>query len=284
MRTLVRLAVPGLCAAFLSGCNMLSVGYGHIDTYASWQAGEYFDLDPTQKQEFKARFDRLHEWHRTEQLPDYAKFLASSGSRIRNGVTSEDGEWIAKGIETRYRSLVTRGAEDAAAILMTITPAQMESLQRRWNKDNARYAREHKVNGTPAEQRQARTERELKRIKEWVGEITAEQEKKVAALAADLPLAPKLRYEDRLRRQREFVELMASRGTDQRQFAERLRRFLASWEEGRSPEFARFSAEWRRRQVEFYVEASRLLTPQQRTVLVSRVERYASDFTQLAQR
>ena len=281
---LARLAAAALGAALLAGCNLLSVGYGHIDTYAAWQAAEYFDLDPSQRQDFKARFDRLHEWHRTEQLPDYAKFLASSGSRIRHGVTTDDGEWIAKGIESRYRSLVTRGADDAAAILMTVTPAQMESLQRRWSKDNARYVREHKVNGTPGEQRQARTERELKRIREWVGELTPEQEKKVAALAAGLPLAPKLRYEDRLRRQREFVQLMANRGTDQRQFAERLRRFLANWEEGRSPEFARFFTDWRREQIDFYVEASRLLTPQQRTVLVSRVERYASDFTQLAQR
>jgi hypothetical protein len=283
MRALARGVAP-LCLALLSGCNLLSAGYGHMDTYAAWQAAEYFDLDPHQRQEFKARFDRLHEWHRTEQLPDYAKFLAASGSRIRNGVTKDDGEWIARGIEDRYRGLVTRGADDAAAILMTLTPANMEALQRRWAKDNARYAREHKVNGSPAEQRKARTERELKRIREWVGELTAEQEKKVEALAADLPLAPRLRYEDRLRRQREFVQLVASRGTDQRQFAGRLRHFLASWEEGRSPEFARFSAEWRRRQVEFYVEAARLLTPQQRATLVSRVERYASDFTQLAQR
>ena len=283
-RALARIIAPALCLALSAGCNMLSVGYGHIDTYAAWQAAEYFDLDAAQRQDFKARFDRLHEWHRTEQLPDYAKFLGSSGDRIRNGVTTDDGEWIARGIEDRYRALVRRGAEDAAAILMTITPAQMEALQRRWNKDNARYVREHKVNGTVAEQQQARTERELKRVKEWVGELTAEQEKKIEALTVGLPLAPRLRYEDRLRRQREFVQLMASRGTDQRQFAERLRHWLAGWEEGRSPEFARFAAEWRRRQVEFYVEASRLLTPQQRTVLVNRVERYASDFTQLAQR
>jgi hypothetical protein len=281
---LARLAVAALGAALLAGCNLLSAGYGYLDTYAAWQADEYFGLDPHQRQEFKARFDRLHAWHRTEQLPDYARFLASSGARVRNGVTNGDGEWIARGIEDRYRALVSRSADDAAAMLMTLTPANMEALQRKWDKDNARYVREHKVNGTLAEQRQARVERELKRVKEWVGEVTSEQETKVAALAAELTLAPKLRYEDRLRRQREFVRLMAERGSDQRQLAERLRHFLANWEEGRSPEFARFSGEWRRRQVEFYVEVVRLLTPQQRTALASRVERYASDFTQLAQR
>jgi hypothetical protein len=284
LRALARLVAPALCLALLSGCNMLSVGYGHIDTYAAWQAAEYFDLDPQQRQEFKTRFDRLHEWHRTEQLPDYARFLASSGSRIQKGVTNEDADWIAKGIEDRYRALVKRGSDDAAAVLMTITPAQLEALQRRWEKDNARYQREHRVSGTAAEQRQARTERELKRIREWVGEIGPEQEKKIVALAAELPLGPKLRYEDRLRRQKEFLQLMANRGTDAKQFADRLRNFLVNWEEGRSPEFQRFYTEWRRRQAEFYVEAARLMTPQQRTTLVGRVERYASDFTQLAQR
>ena len=284
LRALTRVAATALGLALLSGCNMLSVGYGHIDTYASWMAGEYFDLDPQQKQDFRTRFDRLHEWHRTEQLPDYARFLASTSARVQKGITNDDAEWIARGIEERYRGLIKRGSDDAAAVLMTITPAQLEALQRRWEKDNARYRREHRVNGSAAEQRQARTERELKRIREWVGEVGPEQEKKIAALAADLPLAPKLRYEDRLRRQKEFLQLMANRGTDTRQFAERLRLFLLNWEEGRSPEFQRFFTEWRRKQAEFYVDAARLMTPQQRTTLVGRVERYASDFTQLAQR
>jgi hypothetical protein len=268
----------------LSGCNLLSVGYGHMDTWAAWQANEYFDLDPRQKQDFRARFDRLHQWHRTEQLPDYAKFLASTSARIQKGIDQADAEWIAQGIEDRYRALVRRGADDAAAMLMTVTPAQMEALQRQWDKDNARYARDHRLNGSDAEQRQARVERELKRVKEWVGELAPEQEKKIAALAADLPLSTRLRHEDRLRRQREFVQLMAARGSDPRQFAERLRHFLANWEDGRSPEYARHAAEWRRRQTEFYVEVARMLTPQQRATLVGRVERYASDFTQLAQR
>lgn len=281
---LTRVVAPALCAALLAGCNLLSVGYGHVDTYAAWQADEYFDLDPQQKQEFRARFDRLHQWHRTEQLRDYATFLGSASARVQKGLILDDALWITQGVEDRYRALVRRGAGDAAAILMTITPAQLESLQKRWAKDNARYVREHRVNGTVEEQRQARTQRELKRMKEWVGELNDEQEKKVAALAAELPLAPRLRYEDRLRRQREFLQLMAGRGGDARQFEDRLRHWLLNWEERRSPEFQRNFADWRRKQAEFYVEAARLMTPQQRTTLVNRVERYASDFTQLAQR
>ena len=38
-------------------------------------ADEYFDLDARQKQEFLARFERLHEWHRYEQLPEYVSYI-----------------------------------------------------------------------------------------------------------------------------------------------------------------------------------------------------------------
>lgn len=284
IRGLARLVVPFLCLALLSGCNLLRVGYGQVDTYAAWTADEYFDLDAHQKQQFRERFERLHQWHRAEQLPDYARFLGSASARIRKGLTLDDAMWITEGVEDRYRAIVRRGADDAAAILMTLTPAQLDALKRKWEKDNARYAREHRVQGAPEEQRQARVERELKRVKEWVGELHAEQEKKIAALANELPLAPRLRYEDRLRRQREFVQLMAERGTDQRQFTERLRHWLLNWEERRDPAYHRFATEWRRKQAEFYVNVERLLTSQQRSTLVYRVERYAQDFTQLAQR
>jgi len=283
-RGLARLAVPVLSLALLSGCSLLSVGYSQIDTYAGWKADEYFDLDSRQKQEFRTRFDRLHEWHRYQQLPDYAAFLGSAGGRIQKGVTHEDTMWIAQGIEERYRVLVRRGSDDAAALLVTITPAQLEALQRRWEKDNARYVREYRVNGTVEEQRQARTERELKRVREWVGDLPPEQEKKIASLAHDLPLAPKLRYEDRLRRQREFLQLMEQRSGDARQFSSRLNHWLLNWEEGRSPEYQRFFTDWRLKQTEFYVAVERTLTPQQRTSLLLRVQRYADDFTRLARR
>lgn len=284
MRGPARLAVLALALALLAACSLMRVGYGQMGTFAAWKADEYFNLDSRQEQEFRERFARLHRWHRTEQLPDYASFLASASGRVQKGLTLEDALWITEQAEARYRTMVRRGADDAAALLMTITPAQLETLQRQWEKDNARYAREHRVGGTPQEQRAARGERELKRIREWVGELTAEQERRIVALADQMPLAPKLHHEDRKRRQREFLQLMATRGADERQFADRLRHFLANWEEGRDPEYHRLATDWRRKRAEFYVAAVRMLTPEQRTTLVQRVENYAQDFTQLAQR
>ena len=59
-----------ISVAFFSGCTMMRLGYGHLDTFAASMADEYFELDPNQKQEFTTRFERLHQWHRRVQLPD----------------------------------------------------------------------------------------------------------------------------------------------------------------------------------------------------------------------
>ena len=273
--------VVGLTAT--AGCTLLRMGYGQLDLFAEWTASEYFDLGPQQKDEFRARFARLHAWHRYEQLPDYARFLDAAAGRVRHGLTQDDAMWIANGVEERYRALLRRSANDAAALLMTVTPAQLEALQRKWTKENARFAREHRVKGSPEEQHRARVERELKRIEEWTGGLNAEQERKIAALAREVPLAPRLRYEDRLRRQREFLELMTER-RDGREFASRLQHFLLNWEEGRDPEFRDAYAAWKPRQAAFYREVIGLLTPEQRETLLRRMRRYSEDFTQLAQR
>src|SRR5688572_17900422 len=95
----------------LTGCTMIRVGYGHLDSYAAWKADEYFDLDAQQKDEFARRFNRLHEWHRYEQLPDYAAFIAQARKRLDRPLGREDLEWFIEGIRQRYARIVTRAAD-----------------------------------------------------------------------------------------------------------------------------------------------------------------------------
>jgi hypothetical protein len=280
----MRTTIAALLALIaLAGCNMLRLGYGQIDVYAAWQADAYFGLDQAQRQEFNKRFDRLHEWHRHNQLPEYAAFLAAMKERIQRGPTNDDARWVTEGVMSRYRALVKYASDDMAAMLMTVTPAQLETLKQRWEKDNRRFASEHKLKEGAEAQRRAAARRALERIREWTGNLSVEQEDKIAVLAAELPMNHHLRHEDRMRRQREFLQLMAQR-EDPRKFAERLRQFMTSWEQGRDPEYQRLWEQWARKQAEFYVAVYRMLTPQQRAAVERRIQNYIDDFTRLAQR
>jgi hypothetical protein len=262
---------------------MLRLGYGHLDTVAAWMADDYFDLDPLQKDDFARRFARLHEWHRYEQLPEYAAFLRDMRSRVERGLQREDIVWLREGIRQRYRTFVRQAAPDAAALLLTISPQQLEALQRQFDKDNRKFAREHHLEGTPQERLRANVERAVDQLKTWVGALNHEQEERIAALVATLPPIDPLRHQDRQRRQQEFLQLMRQRGNPT-EFRDRLQRWLMDWERGRAPEYERMLAEWWDKRMAHIVALDRMFTPQQRAHALRRLQRYSDDFLQLAER
>lgn len=272
-----------LSLATLAGCSVVRIGYPQLDTIAEWTASEYFDLDPQQKHDFRTRFERFHEWHRYEQLPDYAMFLTETKARLQKGPTREDALWVTEGVRARYRTLVKQGADDAAAMLMSVTPEQLDALQRRWEKDNRRFVREYRLEASVEEQRRATGRRALSRIRDWVGHLDDGQEQQILAWASELPLFHGPRHQDRLRRQREFLQLMSQRD-DAGRFAARLRHWLLNWEEGRDPGFDRLFNEWTHRQADLYVAVYGMLLPHQRAAVADRLQGYINDFTRLAER
>jgi len=274
----------GLLAVSLSGCmTMVGLGYDHADTVAAWKADQYFDLDPAQERVFRERFEKLYAWHRYEQLPEYVAFLGAGKDRLQRGLTDQDIDWFAEGLKERYRLMVRRSAGDAAALLATLTPGQIVHLQRRWEKDNQRYVDERRIDGPLTERQRERAKRIISQVKDWAGNLSGAQEKRIAALAYALPDTERMRHEDRIRRQREFVELLEGRRGDRREFTARLASWLSDWEKGRDPAFARLAdASWRQR-VELYVAVAQMLTPEQRDNALHRLQNHISEFRRLAQ-
>lgn len=283
MSAIARASMLALMLAALAGCSMMRMGYPQLDTIAWWTADEYFDLDVEQRQEFNRRFVRLHEWHRYEQLPDYAKFLAETKARLERGFTREDALWVTEGVRARYRMLAAYAADDAAVMLMSITPGQLATLQERWDRLNRRFVREFRLDADEEEQRRETSRRVLSRIREWVGHLDDAQDQQILAWAAELPLVHGLRHQDRMRRQREFLQLMSQRG-DAAQFSKRLRHWLVNWEEGRDPKYDRLFREWTQQQADLYAAVYGILLPHQRTAVAERLQGYINDFTYLARR
>lgn len=272
-----------LCALLLGGCSMLRVGYGQLDTVAGWMAHDYFELEPVQRDVFNLRFQRLHQWHRREQLPEYARFFGDVRDRVQKGMRSEDVQWMVDGIKSRFAAIAARAAPDAAELLADLTPAQVDTLRKRFEADNRKFIREHRLDQPQAARKQAQQRRLLSQIRDWVGPLSAEQETRIIALIQPLPLSESLRHEDRLRRQKEFFALLEQRG-NRAAFAPRLRDWLVSWEHGRSPELARNMDDAWRKRAEFYAAVDKLLNPEQRSHLTGRLQDYIEDFRELAAR
>lgn len=282
MHTNFRLLLCALLLSLVAGCSMVRLGYGQLDTLAGWRAQSYFDLDTAQRDSFGQRFARLHAWHRSEQLPEYARFLAETRSRAERGLQAEDILWLIDGIKARYGVMAARAAPDAAELLAGLNPAQVEHLKREFEQDNRKFLREHRSSESADNRRQAQNRRTLKQLADWFGTLSAEQEQRITELMRELPLIDRLRHEDRLRRQKEFLALLEIRNGDRAAFSTRLRDWLVNWEQGRPPALTQaFNESWKKRAA-FYAAVDGMLTPAQRSHLLRRLQRYSEDFIALA--
>jgi hypothetical protein len=283
-RRTFRFILIAAMAATLAACTFTKFAYNQADTVFSWLANDYFDLDSQQKADLQKRFERFHNWHRFEQLPEYARFMKVARTRMQDGVSHDDVTWFVDGLKARTRTAAQKAAPEAAPLLATLTPAQIENLQRKWAKENAKYVRERKVNGTAEERYEAEGKRLIKHLKEWLAPLTSEQEARVMQLVRELPQLERERYAERLRRQKEFLEVLSHRHEDLPRFTQRLSDWMVHWERGRSAEYQRqVDASWQKR-ADLFVAVDRMLTPEQRTASLQRIENYANDFTQLARR
>ena len=60
------------------------------DTVAAWMVDDYFDLQGPQEDDFRARFERFHAWHRKAQLPEYARFMRAARTRMQGELSRDE--------------------------------------------------------------------------------------------------------------------------------------------------------------------------------------------------
>lgn len=276
---------PLLLAALLlllSGCSMVRLGYDYLDNIAEWVAQDYFDLEPAQRELFSRQFRALHDWHRREQLPEYAQFFTEARTRAQSGLQAADIQWLIDGIKARYVRIATRGAADAAELLAGLSATQIEHLKREIDEANRKFQREHRSLGSEVERRNAFTQRTLKQLRDWTGTLSDAQEQRITTLLADVPLPDRLRHEDRLRRQKEFIALLEHRSSNRAEFTTRLRLWLVNWEQGRSPAQTRAFEDYWRKRAQFHAAADSLLTAEQRAHMAQRLQKFSDDFRRLS--
>ena len=276
-------AAAALALAALAGCSTVRIGYSQLDTLALWRVDRYFDLDDAQEEVFRTRFRRLHQWHRYDQLPDYADFLAQAKLRLERGLTDEDVHWFLEGLQRRYAIIVERGSDDAAAILLSLTPRQIEFAQERWRRINERFASEYQIGAGIDEQRRASARRTIEMCRDWFGSLSVAQEQMIRERVAQMEMIGPLRQQDRMRRQREFLKLMQLR-KDPEAFKAKLRHWLVHWDAGRSPEYEKVFARSREQRIALLIALDRSLTPHQRSMAAGRLQDYIDDFRALSER
>ena len=106
----VALSLLSLLGLFgLQGCSMVTLGYGHLDTFTLYLVRDYIQPEPgVQYNEARSAVQRLHQWHRQRELPAYATLATEAAQRtIDAAVQLHGGLGVTKGVkvEELYREI-----------------------------------------------------------------------------------------------------------------------------------------------------------------------------------
>jgi hypothetical protein len=281
---IIRALLLALGLLLLGGCSLLRLTYPQLPTIGYWMADSYLDLTSAQSETLRAQLADWLRWNRATQLPDYAQLLRRARAEVLVDTTpTRVCQWVDEGT-ARLQTAFDQALPAAAEMALTLTPAQLEHLQKHLDKTNAEY-REAFVERTTQRRQKEAVKRAVERAETLYGSIDDAQRERIERDIAASPFDPERWLAERQLRQREALQtlrrLQAERaGADQMQAALR-----AIFERAlRSPEDAYRTYEQRLRRYgcEFAARLHNGTTPAQRQAAAANLAGWESDLRLLA--
>jgi Family of unknown function (DUF6279) len=196
----------------LSGCAMVRIGYGSADELAYRWLDSWFDFSDTQAVKAREGLESLHAWHRKTQLPDYAQFLAKTGQDLQRDTTPQA---VCK-LSAEVFERVTRAGEfmmpKAVEIAVTLSDAQLASMQKRFEKGQAKY-RDDYVKTDPKAREASQLERSISRAESLYGSIDANQRDVLTKAVGTNPNDPQAALAERAVRHTELMQMLRAART-----------------------------------------------------------------------
>ena len=196
-----------ILSLFLGGCSKVSIAYNSADYLIKSYVQDYLDLEPVQIDGWEPMLDAELVRHRAEELPYLASFIDQllTGSRV--GFDDNNMECILRSFRVLYKRQARFAVKLTTPLLETLTPTQIEALEKRFNQEDAEDLDKAKqyFSAAKLEKRQRRL---LKSLEDWTGPLQANQKAMVADFLSNMPDIEPSRINYRQRKRAQLIDLL----------------------------------------------------------------------------
>lgn len=198
-----------LCGALLllNGCSALRVGYNQADWLAYRWVAAYADFDEAQSARVRKAITEWFAWNRLTQLPDYAELLLRIDAEMQADTNPQRVcAWWSE-LRTRIDRAAERVVPVIAEVGATLTPAQLESIERRYAKTNLEY-RDDFMQSDLSVRAGETLKRVVNRAESIYGDVDEFQRERIDRWLADSPYDPQLTDIERRHRQQDALQTL----------------------------------------------------------------------------
>ena len=209
----VTAALAGVALVGLTGCSALRIGYGQAPDLVYWWLDGYVDFDGDQTPKVREAIAQWFAWHRRTQLPEYADVLVRAQKEVLADTTpARVCDWQRELLK-RAHTAYDRAEPAAAEIALTISPAQIAHIEKRYQKNNEEFRDEY-LQADPAKRAKKSLDRVLERAEMLYGRLDDAQRNRVGEQLARSPFDPEVWLAERQQRQQDALRLLRSIGAD----------------------------------------------------------------------
>lgn len=284
IRKALCVATLAACGLLMQGCSAVKLAYNQVPQLAYWQLNSYLDLSETQTERVRDELGDLHQWHRDTMLPRHAELLQKVQQQLPSAISPDQACRTYDDVRSQIDKVVTQAEPKLVWLAAQLTDAQVRNLQKKQASSNADWKKEW-VDVTPEKLREQRFKQLLSRAETFYGTLDEPQKAALRAFVAQSSFDPQRTYTERLRRQKDLVQVLqkiAEDRTNTDQARSLLRGYLARFNASPDAAYQRYAQTLVEEGCEGYSRVHNAMTAGQRLKAVQSVKGYEQDFLVLA--
>ena len=264
-----------------SGCTT-KLAYDFLDWGLYWELKDYVKFTRDQRLLVKDEISQLIDWHRSEELPQYADQLEKLSKELKSGITVEQLEESYNNLRDSWQRIVIKTLPAAVDIISNLNDEQVndffEMLIEKEGDDAKKIEK-----GTNARTLKKREAYVSKKIVGVIGKLNEDQKSLIAQWALSMKPTKELSLAQAIQWRTRMQTVLAERHNEQ-QLENNLMVLFANPDQLRSTSYRRVIEKNKRLIMQLLFDLNQTLTKQQRSKLVKKLQSYINDFRDLSDR
>ena len=272
-----------LSLLWLQGCSAVKLGYQQLPTLSYWWLDSTVSFNGAQSAAAKEAIDKLYQWHRREELPEYGELLQRI-AQVSNGPVQADQVCsVVAEAQTRLDALMRQAVVQAVPVALALGPRQLSHIARHLENKNEEWEKEW-LQGDAQARLERRVDRAVNRFNSFYGDLSPAQIQLVRTQLAQSPWTAEWGRRDRQRRQQDLLSTLQRVAQSSMTPAQAEVQLWGVWQRWLAPPDATQRAVLQslsQRACENLAQLHNTTTPEQRTRVSRRLRAYERDILDL---
>ncbi len=285
---IIGLLIMAMVLTSISACSAVKLAYNNLSDISYWWLDGYVDFNEPQTLQVRADLAQLHKWHRQTELVKLADLLQKIHQLAPMDTTPEQLCSLFAETRGRFDALAQQAEPAAAALVLSLEPAQIKHMEARFEKGNAEWRRDW-ASGNRTERRDIRLKASIERAEQFYGTLDERQRAVLGDAINQSRFDPQRSYDERVRRQQDLLQtlraLRPANGTERPTLVAAgaaLRAYLARSQHSPDPDYRTYADNATLDTCRAYARLHNSTTEQQRARAKGRLTAYERDARELA--